>query len=687
MANRRTNRPNDTRVRFTMHMRTRKLALGVLVAVLPTSYAFGRAPISRFRSDPAFDLLGRPIGGARPASATAAYLTGSRIMAAGDGALVIDADSGALVKTDKDGRNVGQVSIARDAGLMTFDPSADIAYVADRKNDRIAVVKTSTMTITSHITTPAEPFGVALSPDRKLLLVSTIADRTLVAYDTASGTERWRAPLGSEPRGLAVSPDGSRALVAYLNTGTVDQIELAGARRTEHIALSTTGSQRTCRRCGNDGDSFARGAFAVTFLGEHQAVVPFQREVPVQATERGERTGSYGGGTESPLRHELAFLGFGDGRVDQTTAGIAQHQPRALAWDSSHDALYVAGMGNDTILQIKNASQASIGLGSVTSVSASAERCGPDGLAVTATGDVLVWCAFTRSVQRVEFHAAPEPTPEQLTQAEAIRAQLVAQQPSGSARKQAVDQALLAGLISPSSAPGGAHPSGWGTDSATVTQGAPVIASAMTPKQHEGLVLFHAADERVSERGSLACASCHPDNRADGLSWKIEKRALQTPLLSGRLVGTHPFKWDGTDPTLRDSLRSTMKRLGGTGLSRHETDALAAYLEALPAPRTPTREATQVARGKQLFETEGCRSCHDGPAYTDRERHKFPGTLPKSDTPSLVGVAASAPYFHDGSAATLEALLRDRGAVHGMADTARLTDQQVRDLTAFLETL
>jgi len=53
----------------------------------------------------------------------------------------------------------------------------------------------------------------------------------------------------------------------------------------------------------------------------------------------------------------------------------------------------------------------------------------------------------------------------------------------------------------------------------------------------------------------------------------------------------------------------------------------------------------------------------------------------------LVGLAASAPYFHDGSAATLEALLRDRGAVHGMAETSKLTDTQVADLTAFLETL
>jgi sugar lactone lactonase YvrE len=594
--------------------------------------------MSRFQGEaPAFELAGRPLGGAKPASATPAHLTGSRIMAAGDGALVIDADSGALVKTNKAGKNIGQLAIAHDAGLMTFDAAAGIAYVADRHNDRICVVKTEQMTIASTIKTPAEPYGVALSPDRKLLLVSTIADRTLVAYDAATGSEKWRTPLGREPRGIAVSPDGTRALVAYLTTGTVDQIDLVETHRADHIAISNAASPRRCRRCGNDGDSFARGSFAVTFLGEHQAVVPFQREVPVQENDGAERTGSYGGGGggESPVTHQLAFFGFGDGHTDQTTAQIAQHQPRALAWDQAHDALYVAGMGTDSLVQIKNASQASIAAGLSVTLTNSKDRCGPDGLAITAAGNVLVWCSFTRSVEQIEVVDA-----------------------SGA----------LAGATS-------------------MTEGPALVATAMTAKQHQGLVLFHSAEPQISQQGNLACASCHPDNRADGLSWRIDKKELQTPLLSGRVVGTHPFKWDGSDATLRDSLQSTMQRLGGFGLAKKETDALASYLEALPSVRTPTREATQVARGKQLFDAEGCRSCHEGPAYTDRERHKFAGTLKQSDTPSLRGVSASAPYFHDGSAATLEALLRDRGAVHGMADTAQLTDQQVADLTAFLDTL
>ena len=630
------NRPGRGVVRSRPLMR--KLAIGLVVAALPT-YALAKRMISDFdRSPPAFELLGRPIGGATPAKATAAHLTGSRIMAASDGALVIDGDSGALIRTDKAGKNIAELAIGREAGLLTYDPVAGIAYVADRKNDRIAVVKVGAkLELAQSWKTPAEPYGIALTPDRKQLLVSTIADRTLVAYDTATGAEKWRSSLGREPRGLAVSPDGTRALVAYLVTGTVDQIDLLVTHRAEHVAISSTASPRRCRRCGNDGDSFARASFAVTFLGEHQAVVPFQRETPVQAKQGSERTGSYGGGFESPVSHHLAFLGFGRAHTAQVTAQIAQHQPRALAWDSTRDALYVAGMGTDSILQIKAASQVGIAVGVTAGLTNVKQKCGPDGLAIAPDGNVLVWCSFSRSVQRIEVIG---------------------------------EQGALA-TIGPK-----------------VNHGPSLVASAWSDQQHQGMELFHAAEPQISSRGSLACSTCHPDNRADGLSWRIDKHELQTPVIAGRMVGTHPFKWDGGDATLELSLTGTMKRLGGFGIGKDQTAALAAYIEALPTVRTPNREPVAVARGKQLFDTEaGCRTCHDGAAYTDQERHKLTGTLAQSDTPSLLGLAASAPYFHDGSAATLEALLRDRGAVHGMADTSKLTDRQVADLTAFLETL
>lgn len=621
-------------------MRTRSLVaavvpLGVAAAMLAEP-ALAKRMIGSVGA-PTFQLLGRPIGGATPATRTPAYLAGQRIAAVGDGALAIDADSGQLIQTDKAGTRIATLAIGKNAGLMTYDSTRGVAYVVDRLASKVKVVKvgTGTLELAASYTTPAEPYGVALSPDRKTVLVTTIADRALVALDAATGKEKWRTGLGREPRGIAVSPDGTRAIVAYLTTGTVDQIDLLESHRADHIALST---QNRRRGRFSSGDAFARGAFTALFLGNEEAVVPFQRETPVQATGGGEQTGSYGGGFEPPISHQLAFIGTSRGRTAQIVATIAQHQPRALAWDATRDALYVAGLGSDSLLQLKNASQVGIAIGLTANLTNGKERCGPDGIAVGSDGNLFVWCSFTRSVATVAVTDA---------------------------------KGKLASV-------------------AKVDAGPSLVASSLSEKQHEGLVLFHTAAPQISSRGALACASCHPDGRADGLSWRIEKHELQTPLLAGRIVGTHPYKWDGGDADLTTSLTSTMKRLGGFGISKDETVALAAYLEALPKPVVPTRDPQQVARGEKLFDSAevGCRVCHDGKQLTDQDRHTFESaTLPDADTPSLIGLASSAPYYHDGSAATLEALLRDRATVHGMAETAKLSDAQIADLIAYLESL
>src|SRR6478752_2028209 len=108
-----------------MHMATRVLrvlgALGVLLAARG-GIALAAAWL-RPSSEPGFVLADRPLGGSKPASATPAYLA---------------------------------------AGLMTFDPISGAAYVADRRGDRIAVVRTPMMELASSIPTPAEPYGIAL---------------------------------------------------------------------------------------------------------------------------------------------------------------------------------------------------------------------------------------------------------------------------------------------------------------------------------------------------------------------------------------------------------------------------------------------------------------------------------------------------------------------------------------------
>jgi cytochrome c peroxidase len=93
-----------------------------------------------------------------------------------------------------------------------------------------------------------------------------------------------------------------------------------------------------------------------------------------------------------------------------------------------------------------------------------------------------------------------------------------------------------------------------------------------------------------------------------------------------------------------------------------DLDLLTQYLTTLQAPPNPYRfPASIVTRGGEVFQEQGCATCHVGPAGTDLQSYDV-GTGGSSalekrgttfDTPSLRWLWLSAPYFHDGSARTL----------------------------------
>src|SRR6185369_8258896 len=120
----------------------RRLAIaGSVVVTTLVLVRVSAAHHREFVAPPAFALEGRSLGGPSTASPVPPYLTSTRIAAVGDGALVIDADSGVLALVDAGGLAIGQLAIAHDAGLFAYDPTARLAYVADRRGDRIAVVR------------------------------------------------------------------------------------------------------------------------------------------------------------------------------------------------------------------------------------------------------------------------------------------------------------------------------------------------------------------------------------------------------------------------------------------------------------------------------------------------------------------------------------------------------------------
>jgi cytochrome c peroxidase len=179
------------------------------------------------------------------------------------------------------------------------------------------------------------------------------------------------------------------------------------------------------------------------------------------------------------------------------------------------------------------------------------------------------------------------------------------------------------------------------------------------------------------------------------------------------------------------------------------TKALASFQRSLLSFDSPydrykyggqkTAMSTAALRGEALFfgEKMECYHCHGGFNFTDNIRHsKLPlsergfhntglfnkdgrGAYPQNNpgireftgdpgdegkfrTPSLRNVALTAPYMHDGSIATLEQVIREHYALAGKAASGPngaspirssliagfdVTDQEVKDLTAFLQSL
>jgi mono/diheme cytochrome c family protein len=152
-----------------------------------------------------------------------------------------------------------------------------------------------------------------------------------------------------------------------------------------------------------------------------------------------------------------------------------------------------------------------------------------------------------------------------------------------------------------------------------------------------------------------------------------------------------------SEPRLNLNVTRGTQDLVGSKLS-----ALQAYQLTLQAPAAPAGsfDAAAAARGRAIFEGAGnCASCHSGSAFTDANLRLHPpiDSVVEPETPSyasrsatkqyrtspLKGVWQHPPYFHDGSAATLEDVVRTYNTKRSLG----LTPGQVSDLAQYLKSL
>jgi mono/diheme cytochrome c family protein len=141
---------------------------------------------------------------------------------------------------------------------------------------------------------------------------------------------------------------------------------------------------------------------------------------------------------------------------------------------------------------------------------------------------------------------------------------------------------------------------------------------------------------------------------------------------------------------------------GTQDLVSDKLEALQAYQLSLAPPAAPAGsfDTVAAARGKTLFEGKAqCASCHTGTLFTDANSRLHPpaDSVVEPETPSyaarsatkqyrttpLKGLWQHPPYFHDGSAATVEDVARAYNAKRALA----LTPQEIADLAQYLKSL
>lgn len=209
-----------------------------------------------------------------------------------------------------------------------------------------------------------------------------------------------------------------------------------------------------------------------------------------------------------------------------------------------------------------------------------------------------------------------------------------------------------------------------------------------------GLDLFY-----VNTGSGLSCAGCHPEGDEDGRTWVFPQGMRRTQTLTGGVMSRAPFHWDGEMPEMETLMTEVMmtRMAFGTKILPAHIDILGRWLDGIPA--TPalvnaedealaSAKSDSIEKGRALFNdaTVGCASCHQGAGYTDNKSYDV-GTGGLFYTPTLIGIGQRDAYMHDGCARTLTQRfgICGGGDLHGK--TSHLTEAQIGELVAFMETL
>jgi YVTN family beta-propeller protein len=637
-----------------------------------------------------------------------------------------DADLDTLFVVDAKTQTViSEIAVGRQPEKVLVGPD-DTVYVTNRLDRSVSVIRKGETTESARIAVAVEPVALAASTDGKTLYVvnaTSLTDSdfgTLMAIDTATLSIKWELPVGQEPRALTLMGDGKAAISLY-KQGDLVMVDLATAKvvksgtgvfnalNASALGIVTTNGGKDPRFAEPSPAPFPNGGFGISTarpMGlEALTVSPDGQQlyaVSLIATDtvlntvtgggvtepRGGGSSGYGGGScgttsvASPAM--LTFDSSGNPQVDDLTTcqgdgttdrppmlltspipEMPVQGPKAIAIETTGRFMFVANMESNNVSVIATSRTKDTSSFGATDIGGSPRfglpsgsvsqlvsvGNGPTGIVVTNDGkSAWVFNSFDHSISRLE---------------------------SANGRVSNVGTTKLS------------------------------TREKLSPEAAAGRKLFFSAtDARMNDPSTgISCATCHLEGREDGHVWNFPDGPRQTPSLQGRMLSkTAPFHWNGEFNDLLAFMTHTVtNRMGGAGVTPAMELQVAAFIESMPRADNPhsNTSADVMKRGRDAFDKAECGTCHRGEAFTDNtfaDVGTYVKTGPVQDnmaflpfgglnTPSLLGLARSAPYLHDGSALTLKARIMTGKNQNQHGQTAQLTDAEVDDLVSYLKAL
>ncbi|MFQ5864123.1 MAG: beta-propeller fold lactonase family protein [bacterium] len=592
------------------------------------------------------------------------YLSPLDIAVSPDGSrLYVTAQDGeALLVVDPNERwVVTKIPVGQRPHSVVLSRDGTTAYVSNQWWNTISVIDLSAQRLVSTLEVGSGPAGLALGPEGKFLYVANSFSDDLSVLDLSSGLELKRLLAGRNPYAVQLSPDGQVVCVTSrlsnhvaFRTPPVSEVTLVSTRLQRVVERKMLYSAHLL-----EGIAFApEGDLALVTLVRPKNLLP--------ATQVGRGwMVTHGVGIIEPGR---------DGRVaqvllDDVNAFYADPYDIVITPDGQRAFVTHAGADYVTVVDI----------GALRRL-----------LTEAATKSLATYANHLGLSSRYVIKRIPTgANPKGLALAPDARRLYVAERLADRIAIIDTEKMEMVG---------------------TIDLGGP---QTETPVR-QGQRLFNSASHTF--QGQFSCRTCHPDGHEDGLTYDLEPDGLGRNLLNTRslrdLADTAPFKWNGKNVSLymQCGIRFAKFLTRSQPFTPDELSALVAFImRSLSNPpnryRTASGELSLAQqRGKMIFErtttNDGriiplenrCITCHPPPLFTNRQKADV-GTVSATDSPQefdsphLNNIYESAPYLHDGRAATLEEIwtkfnTEDR---HGVSND--LTKDQLNDLIEYLRAL